>query len=58
MKQKKLYPQLRGRIDNLKYGEASWYRLRVAPFGSSEQAQQLCELIRKDMQRCSVVPAN
>jgi len=58
MEQKKLYPQLEGRIENIKYGQASWYRLRVAKFSTFDEAQQFCSLIRNDLQRCLILSSH
>jgi outer membrane protein TolC len=55
MAQKKLYPQLAGRVENLQYGSASWYRLRVAQFSALDEAEQFCALIRNDLQRCLIL---
>jgi cell division septation protein DedD len=48
-------PRLNGRIDENIDGQQSWHRLYVAKFTSPEQAEDFCQALKADQQRCRVV---
>ena len=54
MEQHDIYPVLEGQLGDAKVGQQSWYQLNIAKFTSAEKAQELCKLLRADLQRCSV----
>lgn len=48
-------PRLKGRLDDSKDGKESWYRLYVAKFDSPASADEFCQALKADQQRCRIV---
>lgn len=55
MQDRQLYPRLLGTSSDVRYGHASWYRLRVGKFTTLDQAGQFCARLQQAQQRCQTV---
>lgn len=48
-------PRLSGKIEDTRGGSQSWHRLYVAKFPTPEEAEEFCQALKADQQRCRVV---
>ena len=57
MDRRMVRPRLNGRIDDSAEGQEAWYRLFIAKFDSAAEAQEFCDRMQANLERCRVVNA-
>ncbi len=55
MEGRSIRPRLKGRIEESDDEPQSWYRLQVVKFPTPGEAEQFCQALKADQQRCRVV---